>query len=122
MDLNILLHMLYVPSQENPADAPSRRLSSLDYTLASEIWNEIELTFGGGQGHSCDLMALDSNAMSDRLRHPSSPSFHATPFARVNWGNLVCARLDSALYNHAASVCFSAKRSSRSGLALPPVL
>ena len=32
MDLNILLHMLYVPSQKNPADAPSRRLSSLDYS------------------------------------------------------------------------------------------
>ena len=70
MDLNILLHMLYIPSQENPADAPSRRLSSLDYTLASEIWNNVQLTFGGGQGHSCDLMALDSNAMSDKLGHP----------------------------------------------------
>ena len=62
----------------------------------------------GGQGHSCDLMALDS--------------FHATPFAWVNWGNLVCARLDSVFYNDAASVCFSAKRSSRPSLALPPVL
>ena len=69
MNLNILLHILYVPSQENPADAPSRRLSSLDYTLASEMWNEVKLTSRGGQGHSCDLMALDSNAMSDRLRH-----------------------------------------------------
>ena len=44
MDLNILLHMLYVSSQENPADAPSRRLSSLAYTLASEIWNKVQLT------------------------------------------------------------------------------
>ena len=26
MDMNILLHMWYVPSQQNPADAPSRRL------------------------------------------------------------------------------------------------
>ena len=76
MDLNILLHMLYIPSQENPADAPSRRLSSLDYTLASEIWNNVQLTFGGGQGHSCDLMALDSNAMSDKLGHPLP---HFTP-------------------------------------------
>ena len=76
MDLNILLHMLYVPSHENLADAPSRRSSSLDYTLASEIWNEVQLTFGGGQGHSCDLMALDSNAISDRLGHPLP---HFTP-------------------------------------------
>ena len=80
MDLNILLHMLYVPSHENPAVAPSRKLSSLGYTLASEIWNEVQLTFGGGQGHSCDLMALDSNAMSDRLGHPL-PHFtpHSSP-------------------------------------------
>ena len=76
MDLNILLHMLYVPSQENPADTPCRRLSPFDYTLASEIWNEVQLRFGGGQGHSCDLMALDSNAMSDRLGHPLP---HVTP-------------------------------------------
>ncbi|KAL9951351.1 hypothetical protein ACROYT_G044002 [Oculina patagonica] len=77
MDLNILLHMLYVPSQENPADAPSRRLSSLDYTLTSEIWNEVQLRFGGGLGHTCDLMALDSNAMPDRLGRPLP---HFTPF------------------------------------------
>ena len=77
MDLNILLHMLYVPSQENPADAPSRRLSSLDYTLASEIWNEVQLRFGDGQGHACDLMALNSNAMSDRLGRPLP---HFTPY------------------------------------------
>ena len=68
--------MLYVPSHENPAVAPSRKLSYLGYTLASEIWNEVQLTFRGGQGHSCDLMALDSNAMSDRLAHPLP---HFTP-------------------------------------------
>lgn len=94
MDLNILLHMLYVPSQENPADAPSRRLSSLDYTLASEIWNEVQLRLGGEQGHSCDLMALDSNAMSDRLGRPL-PHFTPYPFDWVNRGELVCARIDS---------------------------
>ena len=73
MDLNILLHMLYVSSQENPADAPSRRLSSLDYTLTPEICDEVQLRFGGGQGHTCDLMALNSNVM------PPSPPFYAYP-------------------------------------------
>jgi len=77
MDLNILLHMLYVPSQQNPADAPSRRLSFLGYTLTSEIWNEVQLRFGGEEGHSCDLMALDSNAMSNRL---GCPLPHFTPY------------------------------------------
>ena len=76
MDLNILQHM-YVPSQQNPADAPSRRLSSLDFTLTSEIWNEVQLRFGGEKGHSCDLMALDSNAMPDRL---GCPLLHFTPY------------------------------------------
>ena len=82
MDLDILLHMLYVPSQENPVDAPCLVLSSLDYTLASEIWNEVQLTFRGGQGHSCDLMALDSDAMYDRLAHPL-PHFmpHPSPWS-----------------------------------------
>ena len=77
MDLNILLHMLYVPSQENPTDAPSRRLSSLDYTLTPEIWDEVQLRFGGGQGHTCDLIALNSNAMPDRLGRPLP---HFTPY------------------------------------------
>ena len=58
---------MYVPSQENPEDGPSRGLSSLDCTITSEIWNEVQLRFGGGQGHSRDLMALDSNEMSDTL-------------------------------------------------------
>ena len=46
MDLNILLYMWYVPSQQNPADALSRSLSFFDYTLTSEIWNEVQLRFG----------------------------------------------------------------------------
>ena len=78
MDLNILLHMWYVPSQQNPGDAPSRRLSSFDYTLTSEIWNEVQLRFGGEKGHSCDLMALDSNTMPDRLGCPP-PHFKPYP-------------------------------------------
>ena len=77
MDLNILLHVWYVPSQQNPADAPCRRLSSFDYTLTSEIWNEVQLRFEGEKGHSCDLMALDSNTMPDRL---GCPLPHFTPY------------------------------------------
>ena len=121
VDLNILLHMLYVPSQRNPTDAPSRRLSSLDYTLTSEICSEVQLRFGGENVHSCDLMALHSNAMSDRLG-VSSPPFHAIPFALFNRGELVRARFDAVFYSDAASVCFPAKCSSRPSLELPPVL
>ena len=77
MDLNILLHMWYVLSQQNLADTPSRRLSSFDYTLTSEIWNEVQLRFRGEMGHSCDLMAIDSNTMLDRL---GCPLLHFTPY------------------------------------------
>ena len=48
-----------------------------DYTLTSEIWNEVQLRFGDGKGHSCDLMALYSNAVSDRLGRPLP---HFTPY------------------------------------------
>ena len=46
--------MLYVPSQQNPVDAPSSNLSSLEYTLTSEIWNEVQLRFGSAKGYSCN--------------------------------------------------------------------
>ena len=76
-ELNILLRMLNLPSQENPADAPSRRLSSLDYMLAPNTWNEVQQEFGGVECHSCDLLALDSNVMTDKLGQPLP---HFTPY------------------------------------------
>lgn len=74
--LNILLRLSYVPSQENPADLPSRRVSSLDSKLSTEVWEKIQREFGGEDGHSIDLMALDSNVMIDKLGHPLP---HFTP-------------------------------------------
>ena len=99
--------------------APSRRLSSLHYTLASEIWNEVQLRFGGGQGHSCDLMALNSNAMSDRLKRPLP---HFTPYPSTGSIDVNLFAQDLIFYSDAASVCFPAKCSSRPSLALPLVL
>jgi len=69
--------MLYVPSLENPADTLSPRLSSLDYMLAPKIWNGVQKEFGGVEGHLCDLMALDSNVMTDKLGQPLP---HFTPY------------------------------------------
>ncbi|XP_064641919.1 uncharacterized protein LOC135496488 [Lineus longissimus] len=73
---SIDLRLFYVPSKLNPADAPSRSLSSDDITLADEVWTIVQKAFGP---HSVDLMALDSNAMLDNnrlsLRHfTPSPS------------------------------------------------
>ena len=81
---------------KNPADAPSRRLSYDDYTLSPRLWEVIEQTFGEAQGHTCDLMALDSNAMRDRsgvcLPHftpyPSAESLGVNMFAQ----DLTCHR------------------------------
>ena len=59
--LNLDLQMQYINTSINPADAPSRTLSSRDAMLSESCWQEIESNFGP---HTCDLMALDSNAMS----------------------------------------------------------
>lgn len=77
MDMNILLHMVYVPTQENPADGPSCSLSPLDCKLAPEVWDKVQKELSGAEGHSCDLMALDSNAMANKLGYPLP---HFTPY------------------------------------------
>jgi len=59
---NIQVNLLYLPSQENHADAPSRSLSPLDSKLSSSAFAAVDQAFGGSTGHTFDLMALDSNA------------------------------------------------------------
>ena len=68
--LNISLHIGYVASSENPADEPSRRLSVLDSKLHPDVWGVVHREFGGSSGHTCDLMALDSNVMCDLHGNP----------------------------------------------------
>ena len=54
--LNISLHLSYIPSGENPPDAPSRRFSvSRQFKLSGQIWDRVQEEFGGDKGHSCDL-------------------------------------------------------------------
>ena len=74
--LNLSLHMSYIPTGQNPADAPSRRLSHLDGKLSDGLWEIVQREFGGREGNSCDLMALDSNAMRDVHGNPLP---HFTP-------------------------------------------
>ena len=47
----------------NPADRPSRRMSAMDSQLTYALWPIVQHESGGHKGHTCDLMALDSNAM-----------------------------------------------------------
>lgn len=65
LDLNIDLNLIYVPSENNPADEPSRRLDKSDASLAPQKWELVNSQLGP---FTVDLMALDSNAQ-DCPRH-----------------------------------------------------
>ena len=58
---------MYVPSRDNPADAPSRGLSDLDCSLSLAAWHEVDTAFGP---HTIDLMALPFNVQADRAGRP----------------------------------------------------
>ncbi len=74
--LNVSLHLTYIPSHVNLADKPSRRSSSMDSALTGKLWQVVEAEFSCVDGHSVDLMALDSNTQHDRLGNPLP---HFTP-------------------------------------------
>ena len=74
ISLNCDLHLKYIPSKDNPADAPSRRNSPQDAELASKLWHQVETLYGP---HTFDLMALDSNAKRDAA---GTPLPHYTPY------------------------------------------
>ena len=57
LNLNIDLRVHYIPSPENPADSPSRRLSFQDSKLSPAMWALVQNLYGGPGGHSIDLMA-----------------------------------------------------------------
>ena len=71
--------LTYIPSEENPADKPSRKLSPADCKLSFELWTILQEhpDFGGSSGHSVDLMALDSNAQAGKDGRPLP---HFTPY------------------------------------------
>ena len=56
--LSLSLHISYIPTGQNPADAPSRRLSHSDSKLSDGLWQIVQKEFGGREGHTCDLMAF----------------------------------------------------------------
>ena len=67
VDLNVSLRLSYISTNDNPADSHSRHLSTMDSKLCPALWKVVEQEFGGPTGHTCDLMALNSNAMKDKL-------------------------------------------------------
>ena len=84
--LNILLKLVYVPSQSNDADALSRFSSDLDCCLPDSLWELLDKAFGP---HSFDLMEISSNVRKDRngvklllfSPHPFSESYKVRVFA-----------------------------------------
>ena len=75
--LNIDLHLTFVPSFQNQADPPSRRLTMQDAKLCPSLWVVAQELYGGEDGHSDDLMARPSNAQSD-LSGAQLPFFSET--------------------------------------------
>ena len=71
------------------ADAPSRRLTP-DCKLHPKLWQRVHQEFCGPKGHTCELMALDSNAMTEQdgsllphfTPHPSLQSCGVNFFAQ----------------------------------------
>lgn len=59
------------------ADFPSRTMSREDSKLSMSAFERVDKEFGGVEGHSFDLMSLDSNVMKNKDGF-SLP--HFTPF------------------------------------------
>lgn len=80
MRLNIDLNVHFVPSTENPADAPSRRLNLQDSKLSPTLWHLVQNLYGNLKGHSIDLMARASNVQTDLVGN-ALPFFSESPLA-----------------------------------------
>ena len=50
-ELNIDLHLTFVPSFQNQADPPSRRLTLQDAKLCPSLWIVVQKLYGGEDGH-----------------------------------------------------------------------
>jgi len=92
--LKISLYLAYIPTNENEADVPSRGLTTLDCKLHPDVWTKVQQEFGGTKGHTCDLMALDSNAMTDQDGFPL-PHFTPHPSPLSSGVNIFAQDLSS---------------------------
>ena len=106
---NITLSLSYVPSDANPADYFSRKLSPSDSMLSPLAWDIVQKAYGGHGGHNLDLMALDSNVQRDR---EGTPLKHFTPYptpqsSGVNVFNQDLARCEGSVVNAYAFPPFS---------------
>ena len=83
-EYNLSVKLIWIPSEDNVADAPSRLLRRSDASLVPELRNQLWDSFGP---FSIDLMALPSNA----FRRPSGasiPFFSPTPMPSSEGANV----------------------------------
>ena len=59
--LKISLHMSYIPSDQNPADAPSRRSSSSDSKLSDDLWQIVQKQFGSNKNTRGNVSKISIN-------------------------------------------------------------
>ena len=76
-NLHVILH--FVPSEENPADYPSRVPLDLDCSLSPASWQVIQRTF---DPHTIDLMATPDNVQRD-LAGRTLPFFAPSPLSQA---------------------------------------
>ena len=77
LEFDMVLNLIFVPSSENQSDEASRSIRKSDAALSDIYWLRIQEYFGGKTGHTCDMMALDSNAKKNR-NNQTLP--HFTPY------------------------------------------
>ncbi|KAI8480228.1 hypothetical protein Bbelb_420270 [Branchiostoma belcheri] len=66
VSLNVDLKLVFTPSRDNEADAPSRLIRASDVMLHRKVFQRIDAELGGDSGFDTDLMALPSNVQSAR--------------------------------------------------------
>ena len=88
IDLRISLKLQWIPTDENPADAPSRDLQRCDAMLVEELRVRLWECYGP---FSFDLMALPSNVFRDPAGH-ALPFFSRFPVPRSSGVNVFAQR------------------------------
>ena len=90
-NLQVILH--FVPSQQNPADSPSRIPSDRDCTLSPASWLIVQRAFGP---HTIDLMATSANVQKDSSGR-ALPFFAPSPSPQALGVNVFSQTLSPSL-------------------------
>ena len=94
-NLQVILH--FVPSQQNPADSPSRIPSDRDCTLSPASWLIVQQAFGP---HTIDLMATSANVQKDSTGR-ALPFFAPSPSPQALGVNVFSQTLSPSLSAYA---------------------